>query len=166
MPLPAFAHVLETANSIGAVLHVEPHDDPIAGQPSKIRFAVTDKSGRFQAKQCNCTLTISRDGSSQSYSPTLLDQSSVTFSATFPEKAVYTLTLTGNPQEDGSFTPFTLNFTQRVDRTVGEKQGAVGFINEHFLHLLPFLIGTAWLLIAVRQENKKQSTLSPSNPSR
>ncbi len=38
LPHIGFAHILSTDGRIGAVMHIDPDDNPIAGQPTKVLF--------------------------------------------------------------------------------------------------------------------------------
>lgn len=117
---PAYAHVLKTDGSIGAVLHVDPEDNPIAKQPSNFYFAIKDTTGKFDPANCICSVTITANDkqilladlgttqkSGDSYS------SFLTF--TFPEKDVYEVKVSGRPT-DNSFLPFSLVYDVRVEK--------------------------------------------------
>src|SRR6185369_15266285 len=56
------AHILKYDGDIGAVLHVDPDDDPIAGQPTNFFFEFRDKTNKFVSGDCNCTVTITEEG--------------------------------------------------------------------------------------------------------
>jgi hypothetical protein len=43
----ASAHVLLSNNTVGGVLHIDPEDDPIAGQPAKFYIELKDKQNQF-----------------------------------------------------------------------------------------------------------------------
>lgn len=120
-PYPVSAHVLKTDKDIGAVFHVTPDDDPIAGQESEFFFEIKDKTNKFSPDKCNCQVAIQQNGQTifnQSifHSQHSSDPSASGFTYTFPEKAIYTLIVTGNPSDGISFQPFTLTYDLRVDR--------------------------------------------------
>src|SRR5438045_57931 len=56
------AHVLKTDGNIGAVLHIDPDDDPIAGSQASFFFEFKDIQGKFQSQNCDCTFSIAEDG--------------------------------------------------------------------------------------------------------
>src|SRR3989344_6963815 len=58
----AFAHVLETDGNIGAILHVNPNDDPAALEPASFFFEFKDKSGQFNPSRCDCRVSITEAG--------------------------------------------------------------------------------------------------------
>ena len=120
----AFAHVLITDKAIGAVIHIDPEDDPIVGEQASFFFEFKDKAGKFDGTGCDCQAVISKNGEelyrSSIYSNTdtpSLENSSLFF--TFPERGVYSIEVTGKPQVAGAFQPFTLKDEIRVERMPG-----------------------------------------------
>ena len=116
----ASAHVLESDGSVGAVLHINPADEPVAGEVSDIYFEIKDKKQKFQAKDCVCKLRITRDRTVIFEQPFDKDGGS---SYTFPAQDVYTVSALGTPKEGATFEPFELNYSVRVEK------GAVGTAN-------------------------------------
>lgn len=119
----AGAHVLETEGTIGAVLHIDPDDDPIAGEKSGIYFEIKDKTNRFKAQDCNCRLIIERAGQ------TIYDQPFTRSEGgefTFPARDVYTVKAVGVPKSSGAFDSFQLSYDIRVQRGVNQSDAAAG----------------------------------------
>lgn len=118
LPPAVSAHELKTDGNIGAVLHVDPEDDPIAGEPSSFYFEFKDLKKQFDSKKCNCVITVSQDGKvihSQKlfqdiHKPSLTNAS---FVFTFPKKDVYQVIVKGVPTAK-SFQPFTLSYDIHV----------------------------------------------------
>ena len=114
-PSSASAHVLKTDNQIGAVLHLEPDDDPDSGTPVTYQLVFNDTSGRLDLRDCVCTMTL-KNSTGTVNSETLkadrkLDSRNT---VTFPEADVYTLIVRGDPRRAGSFQSFRLSYTVRV----------------------------------------------------
>ena len=117
----ALAHVLKTDGSVGAVIHINPEDDPIAGQESGFYFEFKDTKNAFSPEKCNCVFSIKENGkelNSQSLfqnstNPSLED---VSVYYTFPQRGVYTVGITGTPITPEDFEPFTLSWDIRVER--------------------------------------------------
>lgn len=91
------AHVLiaDDQNRVGAVLHITPDDDPIAGELSSIFFdiqnnAVSDKSHSF-------TLTVLPDNGERVYVPITPAGSMVSAAYAFPSQGLYELILLAEP---------------------------------------------------------------------
>jgi|GEM_PF-785460 len=161
----ASAHVLETDGSIGAIMHVDPDDDPIAGQPAKFYFEFKDKDNKFSFQNCDCSATITRN-TQQVFSAPLPPDG---FSYTFPERDVYVLDITGQPKQAGQFQSFRLEYTLRISRTAPANSQGSGSLpwGEHTLHYI--LFGAGFLVIgalylkdkykARRQGKKRRGTV-------
>ncbi len=143
----AVAHTLENTGGIGGILHIDPDDDPIVREPAILHFALSDEHNLFNAQQCVCTLIVSRGDESLGSFPMVapaIDQLELTY--TFPQPGVYTLKLSGAPQQGGVFEPFYLDYDLRVSRT----EAAAGtdvkkFLLTHGLHVI--LFGGAFIVV-------------------
>ncbi len=148
---PAFAHVLQTDGSIGAVLHVDPEDDPIVGEQSSFFFSIKDKQNKFSFANCSCTVTVKENGTIMSQT-TISDQ---TFLYTFPRKGVYQVTLTGK-SNNKSFQSFSLTYDIRVARET-KNQSVNTNTTTHMPHLfvggMILLFGIVVLII--KRHNEK-----------
>lgn len=132
------AHVLQTDGSIGAVLHIEPDDDPIAGPVSSIFLEFKDKQNKFSSQNCNCTFSITENGQeifNQPLFQTTNDPNSLTASIffTFPQKDIYQLKVTGAPSTPNAFQPFTLTYDVRVERTANTNANQPQAASANFL---------------------------------
>lgn len=109
---PAFAHVLISDNTktVGAVLHVVPDDDPIAGQQSNLYFDI--QSQKINEKNTKLTITnLTTDDVADV--PVKVEGSSVNADYIFPSQGVYQLVLTASSDK-----AYTFNYSQRVSRGV------------------------------------------------
>jgi len=128
IPLLVFAHVLKTDGSIGAVLHIDPEDDPVANKPAGFFFEFKDIKNKFDPASCECNFSIIQAGK-QIYSQPLfpgtdkqsfsmskpsLDNASVFY--TFPERDIYQIIVDGKPKKAGAFANFKLVYDVRVAR--------------------------------------------------
>ena len=124
--MPVFAHVLKTDGSVGAVIHVDPDDEPHAGTQSTIFLEFHDRAGEFSFEKCDCTLSIASGGKtvySQNFKDLTLDGSSIGTSFVFPDSGVYKIKVDAEPQAGAKFKDFQLVFDMRVlpgDSTSGE----------------------------------------------
>lgn len=102
----ASAHVLitEPGTSVGAILHIQPDDDPVAGEPSSLFF---DVQGTLVQGQKN-KVTITDEAGSIVEPPITTQQNSITTEHTFPSQGVYIIQLTIGEH--------TLTQSQRVSR--------------------------------------------------
>jgi len=123
LPSKSFAHVLLTDQSIGAVMHINPDDDPIVGRLSSFFFDFKDKTGKFDPTQCDCKFQIIENNMliysqplfSNNQTPGLSNTSAF---YTFPKKDIYSIRITGKPLASNLFQPFTLKYDLRVSRVV------------------------------------------------
>lgn len=114
---PVSAHSLVTDGTIGAIIHVDPDDDPVIGQPAGLHFTFQDTAERFQLASCRCSAVVKRDG--KELTSQLLVQSadnSGGLQYTFPEKGVYSVQVLGVPKTPDAFQPFSLTYDIRVER--------------------------------------------------
>lgn len=163
------AHILKTDGYIGAVLHIDPDDDPIVNKQTGFFFEFKDKQNKFTPQNCNCTFSISEDNKEifsqplfqNSTSPSL-DSASLFF--TFPEKNVYQLKVTGQPNTPDAFQKFTLVYDIRVARedstpqqTVANSSGGLtDWIKSHVIHLVGgFLVLGFLIFVLVKQSRSK-----------
>ncbi|MBW4632185.1 MAG: hypothetical protein KME30_09855 [Iphinoe sp. HA4291-MV1] len=122
---PAVAHKIAIAADVGATLHIEPNDNPRAGESTQTWFALTRKGGKvIPLAECNCQLAIYAEPHS-SGEPPLIEPPLQPVSAeryqgvpgteiTFPRPGAYQLQLSGKPKNGGSFQPFELKFAVTV----------------------------------------------------
>ena len=117
----AFGHEIKDDRDISVILHTNPDDDPIVGQPAAVLFSVSDKNNKFDNSQCDCRVIISEHGtellSTALYRVT--DSSTIyayTMPFTFPKKDVYTIAMIGNPKTANAFQSFRVEYDLRVDR--------------------------------------------------
>ncbi|AFY44006.1 hypothetical protein [Nostoc sp. PCC 7107] len=122
---PVLAHKVQVAADVGATLHLEPNDNPRAGEPTQAWFALTRKGGQtIPLAQCNCQLAVYAEPHTPS-EPALLEPSLQPVAAerfqgipgaeiTFPKPGIYQLQLNGKPAKGASFQPFNLKFEVTV----------------------------------------------------
>ncbi len=127
------AHVLKVDDNISALLHVEPNDDPVAGEQSSFFFEFKDKTNQFKPENCDCTFSILENGKQLYFQPLFqnntnpsLTNASVFY--TFPQRDVYVVQVTGKPLMPTAFQSFTLTYDIRVARVSdGNEQTSVPF---------------------------------------
>ncbi len=166
----ASAHVLKTDGSIGAVLHISPEDDPIAGKSTDFFFEFKDRDNRFKPESCDCKGIIIQD-EKEIYSSTIFQNGSnanlesAVFSFAFPEKDIYKVQVSGKPIEGNLFQPFTLAWDIRVAReneaksTIESNDSTFeGLLSEHLLNFVlisPAIMFMIYVIIKVIRGNKK-----------
>jgi hypothetical protein len=131
------AHFVKSDSEIGAVLHVDPGDDPKAGEESNIIFEFKDLNNKFNLTNCDCSIVIYKEGQeifSERLAPVAPDQnlSSVT-SFVFPEKNVYKIKVNGKSNEN-LYPEFMLEYDVRVakEASVNEEPSRKAFSSSIF----------------------------------
>ncbi|QJB43312.1 hypothetical protein [Dolichospermum flos-aquae] len=119
------AHTVKISADVGATIHIEPNDNPRAGEVTQAWFALTRKGGKvIPLKDCNCQLAIYAEPHAVG-EPALLEPPLKPIQAeryqgipgaevTFPKPGAYQLQLSGKPVNEGSFKPFELKFVVTV----------------------------------------------------
>ena len=154
------AHVLKTDGTMGAVLHVDPNDSPVAGKSSSIFFDLKDSSGKFTIENCDCTVSVAQNGK------TIFDRKIVSLapvSFTFPEIAVYDVRMTGAAKDGVSFDPFTLSYDIRVETAAPRDAQAdainaesQNFFERHWLHIVLFGGAIIFAIFSMVRESRKK----------
>ncbi|MBW4476874.1 MAG: hypothetical protein KME54_08365 [Tolypothrix brevis GSE-NOS-MK-07-07A] len=121
----ASAHNVKTTADVGGTLHIQPNDNPRAGEPTQVWIALTRKGGKvIPLKECNCQLAVYAEPHSPK-EPALLEPSLQAITAerykgipgseiTFPKPGAYLVQLSGKPASGASFQPFKLKFEVTV----------------------------------------------------
>jgi hypothetical protein len=161
----ALAHEESTNAEISASLHIDPADQPLVGKEAKFYFHFEKENGSFDVQQCNCLISIFKDG-------TLVEEHKVKdvesvdqplLRKTFSESGDYDLSLSGTPNGGAEFEPFDLKYQFHVGTTPSTGLGHYlqhHFVNEHFGHLLIFgggFIAAIVLLVRNHIENRKKA---------
>ncbi|MDF2388952.1 hypothetical protein JMG10_46495 [Nostoc ellipsosporum NOK] len=118
---PTSAHEIKVAADVGATLHIEPNDNPRAGESTQAWFALTRKGGKqIPLSQCDCQLLVYAQPHTPK-EPALLEPSLKPVVAEryqgipgadiiFPKPGIYQLQLSGKPAPGANFKPFTFKF--------------------------------------------------------
>jgi len=168
IPSVVFAHVLKSDGDIGAIIHIDPEDSPIVGEPATFFFEFKDKSGKLNLAQCDCMVTIANRGTqvlSQPLSSSSSSLNSPAFQYTFPEKSLYTVVVKGSPQLGASFQAFTLSYDIRVDRG-GDIETPAEKKSSHTTHYIIFGGGFVALLILYLVERNKKKKIKHTSGSK
>jgi hypothetical protein len=107
------SHVLITdeTNSKGAILHIIPDDDPVAGQVATLFF---DAQDQFLANEDTVNLTITDEAGNVAVVPTEINESLVTADFTFPDLGVYQIKFELNSNGE----TFIFTQSQRISRGI------------------------------------------------
>ncbi len=122
---PVFAHKVKISENVGATLHIEPNDNPRAGEPAQAWFALTRKGGKvIPLAECNCQLAVysqpRKAGETPLFKPSLKAIVAEKYQGIpgadiiFPQPGAYLLELNGKPVKADDFKPFKLKFEMTV----------------------------------------------------
>jgi hypothetical protein len=117
----AMAHVLvvDTTGKVGAVLHVTPDDDPIAGATTGIYYEVQTKES---LEKSIINLTIKSDtGSIQESIPVSTHGRTIASAFDFPIRGLYYIDLTITPQDSA---PIIFHTSERVTQGISGASAA------------------------------------------
>ncbi len=175
LPLSASAHILETDGTIGGVLHIDPNDAPVADSPAHFFFQFKNSAGDFNLAQCDCTISIQYpenpatlfslhllNGTTtnllgSSISP-LIAPDTLSFFYTFPQRAVYIVTVNGT-STNTSFPSFVLSYDIRID-TQAPPSAAPSLwqqlLQEHLTHLIIVVVGIGIGIVITIMDKKKR----------
>jgi hypothetical protein len=118
----AYSHELVADKEVGALMHIEPNDDPKVGVSSKVWFDLVKKGGqKISLAECDCVFSLYK-GTARTpvVTPALAEskaeetKSVLSAQVTFPEQGAYRLVLSGKPKGKKIFAPFTLRWTVRA----------------------------------------------------
>lgn len=92
---PADAHMLlkDSITGTGAIVHITPDDDPIAGEPTFFLFDIQEPPAEVQKEQSSAKLTIVDEQQSATDVPTRVEGHTVAADYVFPRQGLYTLIL-------------------------------------------------------------------------
>lgn len=156
------AHFLSTDKNIGAVLHVDPGDEPKVGEQTSFFFEFKDKDNNFDPKSCECKFVISENGKSVYEQPLFknISNPSLTNGAvfyTFSKKGAYEIKISGKPIVENKFKSFNLRWNLRVVPTESSSNSkgvkTFSFFSLHFIHLIIFGAGVVVFLYLIKNNS-------------
>jgi hypothetical protein len=109
------AHQTATNDGATVTLHVNPDDQPIAGQPAyvyvtKVRVG---RRARFRWRKCACRLTVTSAGGELVGDLAVRGSAAIPF--VFPQEGAYGMTLSGRYRRRHRWRPFSVTFGIRAD---------------------------------------------------
>lgn len=144
-PTMARAHFSNTSGTLTGVLHVDPDDDPVAGEPAFIGIEFMDPVRLFKPGRCDCVLSVIQD--EQVLHTALFEERNP---YTFPTPGVYTIQVKGVPSVGYDFPAFTVEFDFRVEKVTEE----VASRNRTIEYISYGVIACALIFIALILKNR------------
>jgi len=109
---PAWSHQIASNNGVTVQVHVNPNDEPIAGQPTTVWVVrVKARNAVFAWKTCRCRLNVF-----DSSGTVLLDSKATApkTPVTFPEAKAYGITFSGRVKRKGIWRKFKVTYAIRA----------------------------------------------------
>jgi hypothetical protein len=109
---PAWSHQIASNNGVSVQVHVNPNDEPIAGEPTTIWVVrVKGKDAIFSWKTCRCRMRVF-----DSTGTTIVDAAATVpkTPVTFPEAKAYGITFSGRVKRKGVWRPFKVTYAIRA----------------------------------------------------
>lgn len=111
----ALAHILQTDGDVGVLMHVDPGDEPVVGEPSTFMFEITDRREKFSLGRCDCRLRVLLNDKEVLSEPLKGDQSaSAAVPFVFADAGIYRAEIAGKPQSGAASQAFRVTFDVRV----------------------------------------------------
>jgi hypothetical protein len=153
---PAAAHMMKIDGDAGVVIHVDPDDNPVAGEPARVFLEIKHKSPQFKAAACDCRLRISRAGTTvieQAVRPG--DFRAGVASLVFPAGGIYRVAVSGKPAAGAAFKAFQVAFDIRVENGAQAPASEGGSVHAHWPALLAALLAALAAGFAIFKTRKK-----------
>ena len=138
----AHAHETKIAGSMRVLLHMEPQDSPVIGEPARLFLAFSDDKGIFDITACDCELMITSknktvfEESLQIGDSELYGSNTGTAEFTFPKRGLYTVSVKAD-SKDGAFSPFALSYAVRIERENLEEEPVSPTSPARAIHVSP-----------------------------
>lgn len=139
---PVYAHTVKVAEDVGGTLHIEPNDNPKAGESSETWIALTRKGGKIvPLKDCNCKIEVYLKPRTTVSVPLLKPALKPIYTSqyqgipgadiVFPKPGNYEIQISGTPKTKTNFKQFTLTFpiTVAAGKTVVTTAPSPKFLN-------------------------------------
>ena len=112
--VPAFAHQTAFNRGVAVTLHVNPDDEPVAGQPATIivEKVKPPNGGTFTFTSGRPRLRVTDSGGSVLLNRAVGKRTSFTF----PDAAAYRIQFSGRYRKAGRYRTFSTSFAIRADR--------------------------------------------------
>lgn len=114
LPQNISAHVLESQQSIGAILHLNPDDNPRANETQQIIFYFKDTKNKLNLYNCQCNISVIEDGKEidkLKINPTSSLSSNNNYK--FKNSGTYTISVFGK-SKNNSFSDFDIDYAINV----------------------------------------------------
>ncbi|HYC79951.1 MAG TPA: hypothetical protein VEC17_02905 [Candidatus Binatia bacterium] len=120
--MAAQAHEVKHSGSLSILLHMEPLDDPAAGEQGQLYFSVEDSNNKFKVSDCDCQVIVELAGQELLNRKVTPEDEAPDWGANvmripfvFPSRNIYQVSIIGKSKTN-SFADFTLEYDKRIER--------------------------------------------------
>jgi hypothetical protein len=171
LPASLGAHEIKTSGTLHILLHMEPLDNPAAGEEAQLYFSVDDTAAKFDYGNCVCRVTI-KSFEGQELLNRLVTPADdapdwgaqvARIPYVFPQIGLYKATIQGE-STNGTFAAFRLEYDKRIERQseseplapVEEDAGSDWFTNYYIIGGAVIIFGIIAYEVAskLRKKNK------------
>lgn len=160
----AYAHDLAIDGEVGAVMHIEPNDDPIAGEPSTLIFEFKDSKQAFSGSDYAITIAITSGSTTVATSTLELNGADASYGYVFPQAGDYSIMVTGTPAANAP--AFMLMYEAQAQAassasaTTAERHGFTAIFGVHGGHVLITVLLIIILIYVVIAEKRKERRIA------
>lgn len=155
LPSKAVAHVLmrDTEANIGAIVHINPDDDPVAGKKTQMFIDIQDSGAVARIPLEAYDVFITPTDAAREPVAAIVEGSVIRIEYTFRKKGVYTMEVVSKPSFE-TFQKVQMSYTLRVSRGVGASET----INKNAWAevVLPASIAILSLVVILLFSNRKE----------
>ncbi len=167
LPFSATAHVTKADGPMKVMVHMDPDDEPIAGQATALHLLFKHSDGLFELENCTCTAQIvpykdladvAENADKVVLEPSMRESSGsrvYSFTHTFPTKGMYAIIVEGTPK-DSTFEPFRIVFDKRVERSSSMLTSPSTFSVGHVMMTAGFALLTFLVWVTVRRRLQRK----------
>jgi hypothetical protein len=148
-PLPVLAHEVLANDEVKLTVHIDPGDNPQAGQKALLFFEFQRKNEDFKGQDCDCHFTLQKDGQTLLAGSLFREHGGNTTSIpyVFPDPGIYHLITKGQAKPGADLPTFT--FTQDIEIDAEKTHHDSSSWLHHAHHIIPMagLLGLCGYLI-------------------
>jgi hypothetical protein len=157
LPLSMSAHEIKSAGTLNILLHMEPLDNPAAGEDAQVFFSVEDSANKFKYADCTCRVIVKRMDDFELLNRLVTPEDDAPdwganvarIPFVFPQVGIYKVIIQGTSKAK-TFTDFNLEYDKRIERQSEseslapmEDQSDSGWLSN------PFYIGAIAIVLGI-----------------
>jgi hypothetical protein len=123
LPLSLSAHEIKTSGTLNVLLHMEPLDNPAAGEDAQLLFSVEDTAAKFKFSDCTCRVIVKSSDDKELFNRLVTPEDDAPdwgvnvarIPFVFPQIGIYRVFLQGTSTKN-TFAAFNLEYDKRIER--------------------------------------------------